>query len=133
MTRILRLLALATALFALNAQAKNTEAIGNFENQTAITGAGQPASVQQIKAALMTAGSPRGWVVKEVAPGQLAATVNVRNKHIVTVDIAVTPGLYSIKYRDSVNMNYDGMNINPHYNKWVQMLSEDARKELAKH
>lgn len=130
--RILRLFALAAALFALNAQAKNVEAIGNFDNQTATTGAGQPATVKQIKAALIAGGSPRGWVVKEVAPGQLAATVNVRNKHTVTVDISVAPGLYSIKYRDSTNMNYDGGKINPHYNKWVQMLSDDARKELAK-
>jgi hypothetical protein len=130
--RILRLFALALALFALNAQARNIEDIGNFENQTALTGSGQPATVKQIKAALTAGGSPRGWVIKEVAPGQLVANVNVRNKHTVTVDIAVAPGLYSIKYKDSTNMNYDGVKINPHYNKWVQMLSEDARKELAK-
>jgi hypothetical protein len=132
MTRILRLFALAFALFALNAQAKNIEAIGNFDNQPAITGSGQPASIAQIKQALTAGGAPRGWQVTQVAPGQLVATVNVRNKHTVSVDILASPGVFSIKYKNSTNMNYDGVQINPHYNKWVQMLSEDARKELAK-
>ena len=130
--RILRLFAVALALFALNAQAKNLEPLGNFENVPAMTGSGKPASVQQIRQALSAGGGPRGWQVNQVGPSQLVATVNVRNKHTVTVDIAVAPGTYSIRYKDSTNMNYDGQQINPHYNKWVQMLSEDARKELAK-
>jgi hypothetical protein len=132
LTRILRLVALAISLFALNAQAKNLEAIANFDNQPALTGSGQPASVQQIKQALTAGGAPRGWQVIQVAPGQFVATVNVRNKHTVSVDVLAAPGVFSIKYKTSVNMNYDGGQINPHYNKWVQMLAEDARKELAK-
>jgi hypothetical protein len=131
-TRILRLFALCLALFALNAQAKNLEPMGNFENQPATTGSGKQATVQQITQALSTAGAPRGWQVTQIAPGQLVANVNVRNKHTVSVDILVTPGLYSIRYKNSTNMNYDGVQINPHYNKWLQMLSEDTRKELAK-
>lgn len=132
MSRILRLLALALALFALNAQARNIEPVGNFENQPATTGSGQPASVQQIKAALTAAGTPRGWQVSQVAPGQLVASVNVRDKHSVSVDISVVPGMYSIRYKNSSNMNYDGVQINPHYNKWVKTLADDTRKELAK-
>ncbi|MCG2594676.1 hypothetical protein LZ009_18005 [Ramlibacter sp. XY19] len=132
MIRILRLFALAAALIALNAQAKNVDPIGNFENQSATNASGQPATVQQIKAALSNGGGPRGWTFKEVGPGQLVGSLNVRNKHQVMVDIAVTPGMFSIKYKDSANMNYDGAMINPHYNKWLKILADDARKELAK-
>jgi hypothetical protein len=131
-TRILRLFALAVALFALNAHARNLEPVGNFDNLPATTGSGQPATVQQITDALAAGGAPRGWQVTQVKPGQLVATVNVRGKHMVSVDISAAPGLFSVKYKNSMNMNYDGMQINPHYNKWVQMLAEDARKELGK-
>ncbi|MDB5857871.1 MAG: hypothetical protein JWQ76_1560 [Ramlibacter sp.] len=131
-TRMLRLFALALSMFALNAQARNLAPIGNFENLPAMSGSGQPATVQQIKEALTSAGAPRGWQVTQVTPSQLVATVNVRNQHTVSVDISLAPGLYSIKYKNSVNMNYDGVQINPHYNKWVQILLEDARKELAR-
>ena len=131
-TRMLRLLALALALFALNAQARNLEPIGNFDNLPATTGGGQAATIQQITEALTAAGAPRGWQVAQVKPGQLVATVNVRNKHTVSLDVSLAPGLYSLRYKNSTNMNYNGVQINPHYNKWVQTLIEDTAKELAK-
>ena len=39
---------------------------------------------------------------------------------------------YSILYRDSNNLDYDGVNIHSNYNGWVQRLSAEINAQLSK-
>ncbi len=106
-------------------------------------------TLDKMKAAIKEAGIRRGWAVKEAdiaqpapapakgkargkapAPtrGQAQATLNVRS-HTVVVDVFYTANTFSIAYRDSINMEYDGAKgtIHPNYNKWIKTLAEEIR------
>jgi hypothetical protein len=131
--KFLRLVAIALAFFALNAHARGSVPIMNFEAVPAMTASGQPATVQQIRTALQAAGTPRGWQITQSSQSQSLAVLNVRGKHSVSADITYTRGQYSIKYRDSSNMNYEPSGlIHPKYNMWVQTLMDETRIQLAR-
>jgi hypothetical protein len=132
MQKFVRLLALALALFAANAQARSTVPVQNFENVAAVRSSGGPLNGQQIKAAIASAASARGWLVSDQGPGHSVATLHVRGKHTVSVDISYGSGQYSVKYKDSVNMNFADGNIHPHYNKWVASLVDTIRAEIGR-
>ena len=135
MNKILRLAAAGVLAFAAaHAFARGNVPIVNHEAIPATTGAGQPATPEQIRTALQTAGSPRGWEIRPAGDGKALAVLNVRGKHSVSADITYTRGQYAIKYRESTNMNYDSAanTIHPKYNMWVQTLIEDTRAQLLK-
>jgi hypothetical protein len=134
MKNILRLFAIALTFAALNAHARGNVPILNHDAVQAVTGAGKPASPEQIRTALQAAGSPRGWTITPAGNGKALAVLDVRGKHTVSADITYASGQYSIKYRDSSNMNYEaGSNsIHPKYNMWVDQLVRDTRAQLAK-
>lgn len=131
---ILRLLAAVLAFVALNAHARGSVPIINHDAVPAITASGKPASAEQIRAAMQAAGAPRGWQITPAGNGKALAVLNVRGKHSISADISYAAGQYSIKYRDSTNMNYEaGTNlIHPKYNMWVQTLINDTRIQLSK-
>lgn len=135
MNKIARYCAAAIlACAALGAQARGNVAIINHEAVAATTASGKPATAEQIRAALQAAGGQRGWQITPAGAGKAVAVLNVRGKHSVTADVAYGNGQYSIKYRDSTNMNYDaGANsIHPKYNAWVQTLIDETRIQLLK-
>jgi len=107
--------------------------IVNYASVPAVTASGQPATEDQILSALKIAGAGHGWEVTSAANGKALAVLNVRGKHSVSADIEYSPGRYSIKYRESINLNYAaGDLIHPNYNKWVQTLVDDVRQQLLK-
>jgi hypothetical protein len=135
--KILRLLAAVLALAAaLNAHARGNVPIVDHEAIPAARASGQPATAEQIRTALQMAGANRGWQITPAGNGKALAVLNVRGKHSVSTEITYGPGKYSIKYRDSNNMNYeagDGAGtIHPKYNAWVQTLIDDTRMQLLK-
>jgi hypothetical protein len=134
--KILRLLAIVLAFAALNAHARGSVPIVNHEAVPALRASGQPASAEQIRLALQTAGAARGWQITPAGAGKALAVLNVRGKHSISADISYAAGKYSIKYRDSSNMNYEpgegsGL-IHPKYNAWVQTLIDETRMQLAR-
>ena len=134
MQKMLRLFAAVLAFAAFGAHARGNVPVENHEAIPALTAAGKPASPEQIRAALQAAGSPRGWIIKPVGAGKVLASLDVRSKHQVSADVTLRNGEYSIKYRDSNNMNYDAGShtIHPKYNMWVDALIRDTRAQLAK-
>ena len=130
MKNILRLWAIVLAFAAFNVHARGVPIV-DHEAVPAVTGSGKPASAEQIRLALQIAGAPRGWQITPSGPGKAFAVLMVR-KHTVTVDVSYTSGQYSIKYRDSTNMDYDPERklIHGNYNKWVQTLMTDTRVQL---
>jgi len=129
--RILRLFALALALFALNAQARTT-GMANFDNLPVTNAKGEPAADAQLKAAVIQGAAARGWTLSDVRNDRAVANIQVRGKHTVTIDVLWAAGQVTVKYKDSVNMNYSGNEIHPNYNAWVQNLVDSIRVAASK-
>jgi hypothetical protein len=131
--KLLRLLAAILAFAALTVHARGSVPVINHEAVPAVRASGEPATAPQILAAMQAAGGLRGWQVAPSGPGKAIGTLNVRGKHSISTDITLAKGQYSIKYRDSSNMNYEPVGlIHPKYNMWVQTFMDDVRMQLAK-
>lgn len=89
-----------------------------------------PAAVLQ---AIKIGGSRREWQVVETGPGQLEATLQLR-QHMVKVAISYGPQDIRIHYLDSAVMDYemdDGVaQIHSKYMNWTRNLAHDIRQAL---
>lgn len=83
----------------------------------------------EVKNAIMRAGSRLGWRMSDTKPGLITAQL-LKRKHSVVVEIPYTTKSYSINYKDSTEMQYDGANIHKYYNNWVRNLDQRIALEL---
>lgn len=97
----------------------------NHENLLIPPVEGQATTAEHVREVIMTAAAEEGWAVKPVADGLLDATLN-KGKYMIVVDITYSAASYSVRYRDSTNLNYrksdTGELIHPTYNRWVTTL-----------
>jgi hypothetical protein len=63
-------------------------------------------------------------------PGLIVATTGW-STHKMSVDITYDTRRYSIIYKDSANLGYDGTNIHRNYNYKVQELDRAIQDQLA--
>ncbi|MCU7806763.1 MAG: hypothetical protein KZQ73_02690 [Candidatus Thiodiazotropha sp. (ex Semelilucina semeliformis)] len=87
-------------------------------------------SATDVKKAIMSAGAGLGWQMKEVKPGHIVGSLFLR-KHSAVVDIPFTASGYSIQYKDSTELGYDGSNIHGNYNGWIQNLDRSIQARIA--
>lgn len=142
------------------AHAGRTAPLINYENVAIV---GQPdkiLSLEDVSHAVAVAAVAKNWTLSDVSPGQATATLVVRNKHTMIVKITYTEKTLSIKYMDSINMNYDPAHkeyapttsnlnalgqpvsdsapakvqevIHPNYNVWVGQLLKAIQVELTR-
>lgn len=71
--------------------------------------------------AIRLAGASLGWQMKTESPGHLVATLPIRS-HLAVTDITFDQDSYSIIYKDSNNLKYNGSTIHSNYNGWIQNL-----------
>ncbi|MGB8436996.1 MAG: hypothetical protein WCE38_22350 [Burkholderiales bacterium] len=90
---------------------------------------GQKLTADQVKLAIQRAGATLGWQIKEVQPFLLEGTLILRD-HVAVVNIPYSAERYSIVYKDSKNLNYDGKSIHSNYNGWVQNLDRAIKVQL---
>jgi hypothetical protein len=83
-----------------------------------------------VKKAILTAGAGLGWQMKEVEPGHIVGSLFLR-KHSAIVDIPYSATSYSIQYKDSTELDYDGTNIHQNYNGWIQNLDRAIKAGLS--
>ena len=104
--------------------------IYNVTAQPVVTAPGSTAAnLNDVSKAILRAGTTLGWNMKVVEPGYIVGTLNLR-EHTASVDVRYTPQAYSIKYKDSTNLNYDGASIHRNYNGWIQNLDKGIRAQL---
>jgi hypothetical protein len=82
-----------------------------------------------VEKSIIRAGAVLGWKMKKVGKGHLVATLHLRS-HVAVVDITFNDKTYSIKYKDSQNLNYDGTNIHSNYNGWIQNLDRAIQTQF---
>ncbi|MFM2587773.1 hypothetical protein [Vibrio sp. TBV020] len=85
---------------------------------------------KQVKMAIMQAATNRGWVVEEVNSGELNAKIHVRS-HYAEVKIPYNAKFYSILYLNSDNLKAEGGKIHRNYNRWVNNLNVDIKRQLS--
>jgi len=74
-----------------------------------------------------------GWQVAALVGAYLAlnAAYSLGLKHVAVVDVNYSVKSYSIQYKDSTELGYDGGNIHPNYNGWIQNLDKGIRAQLS--
>ncbi|HEY8243631.1 MAG TPA: hypothetical protein VII68_09235 [Casimicrobiaceae bacterium] len=121
-------LALALSLVLAFVAACTTRPIMNVNDQPVVT-SGKAATPQDVERSIVRAGSQLGWVMTPVRPGLVSGRLDLRT-HIAVVDVPYDARSYSIKYKDSTNLNADGANIHKNYNGWIENLDRNIRAEL---
>lgn len=86
-------------------------------------------TADEVKVAIQRAGASLGWQIKEVQPYLLEGTLHLRT-HTAQVNIPYSAERYSIVYKDSKDLNYDGKNIHSNYNGWVQNLDRAIKAQM---
>ena len=100
----------------------------NVDNAPIDTGSAK-VKLDDITKAIKNAATGLGWMAKTVKPGHIVATLSVR-AHVAVVDIKYSTKTYSITYKDSVELKYDGTNIHSKYNAWVKNLDSRIRLQI---
>ena len=122
----------SVAILTSAAHARSDVPIINYENLPTVSAAGKSVTADQVKQAIITAATTKGWTTALDQNGAIVATLIVRNKHTIIVSIPFAEDKFSVLYRDSSNMNYKNGEIHPHYNSWVQNLLTAIRSELSR-
>ena len=106
-----------------------TQPVQNVQNSPIILPPGKAVTMTQVTTAIMRAGTRLGWQMQPEAPGRLSGRIALRT-HTAVIDVEHDTKSYSIKYRDSTNLDAkDGM-IHKNYNGWIQNLDKSIRAEL---
>ena len=119
------LIALTAALLAACA----TQPVHNVTQTQIVTSKANP-TLEEITQAIVRAGTQLTWQMRADRPGHILGTIALRT-HTAVVDIDYDRTAYSIKYKDSTNLNYDGGNIHKNYNGWVQNLDRAIKAQLS--
>lgn len=109
-----------------------TSPVYNVSDAPVSTLAGGQPTMEQMKQSITRAGAGLGWTMREISPALIEARLHLRD-HIAVVEIPYTTTSYSIRYKDSQNLNYDGENIHKNYNGWVQRLDQHIRAQISQY
>lgn len=103
--------------------------IMNVDNAPVVGPTGRSLTVAQVQDAIVAAGTKLGWAMSPVRPGLLSGRIVLRT-HTAIIDVAYDAKQYSIRYKDSVNLNAGDGNIHKNYNGWIENLDKGIRAEL---
>ena len=102
----------------------------NIENEPIPNPSNARISVSDVEKAILTASQERGWNARVIKPGLIEASIAVRT-HRAAVEIPYSQNKYSINYKSSENLDYEGGKIHRNYNNWIIRLSRDINSELS--
>jgi len=100
-----------------------------YEVQNAPVVAARAVSMTEVEQAIRVAGGSLGWDMRSRAAGHLEGVLALRT-HRAVVDIKYDTNSFSIKYKDSSNLDYTGSTIHQNYNGWVQNLDKAIRSAV---
>jgi hypothetical protein len=123
-------IAVAAAFVLAFVSACTSRPILNVTSAPVVT-SGKAVSPQAVEGAIVRAGTVLGWKMTPSRPGLVIGILDLRT-HSAIVDVTYDANAYSIKYKDGVNLNYDGTNIHKNYNGWIENLDRNIRTELSR-
>src|SRR5450755_3562117 len=88
----------------LTVAACTTQPVMNVTDQPVVSIAGKPLTPDQVRSAIVKAGTGLGWVLTPISPGLVSGRLSLRD-HVAIVDIRYTEKTFSITYQDSTNLN----------------------------
>ena len=112
---------LLASVFLILVGCSTSQPLHSVDSAVVFTGSGSQPTLEQIRRAIVASVTRKGWTAKNIGSRQIQATLNVR-KNIARVVIAYSTRSYSITYKDSHTLDYDGATIHRNYNKWVRNL-----------
>lgn len=124
---------LLLALFALLAGCHSPGATGTYNN---VYGGH---SLKSVEKSILAALYELEWSSKKVDSNTIEATLFVKKpllskygEHVLTVLISYSPQEYSIRYKDSINLDYDieTNTIDSRYDVWVDELNQRIQDKL---
>ena len=92
-------------------------------------GTSKAVSMADVETAIRRAGHGLGWQIVPQGPGRAEGTLVLRD-HRAVVNITYDTKNYSITYKDSANLHYDGKTIHSNYNGWIQNPDKAIRTQL---
>jgi hypothetical protein len=121
-----------TLLFAVAVAAAGctSQPIYNVTDAPVTAMSGKALSMNEVQTAIVRAGVPLGWQIAPEKPGRLTGRLALRT-HVAVVDIEHNTKTYSIKYRESTDLNEKDGTIHRNYNSWVQNLDRAIRAQLS--
>lgn len=125
-------LALACLALVVFTSCRTGGQIYNVTDTPITTPTGKEPSLDQVTKAIIGAGQSRRWSMAVIQPGQIVGTVSFRS-HQIIVDIPYTTKSYSIKYKNSLNLNYDSAKQTIHntYADWIKELDFAIQARLS--
>lgn len=73
----------------------------------------------------------RGWKIDQSTNSMIQASLNHNGKEMATVEISYSKEKIEIRYKNSINLHYDGTKIHRSYNRWVKTLQVDISSGIA--
>lgn len=94
-----------------------------------IPAASQALSMKEIGNVIELAAMGRDWLINKKQEGVYELT-QTKKTHVAVVQVNYDQKTFSIKYKDSSDLLYNGTNIHRNYNRWVQYLERDIQMGL---
>jgi hypothetical protein len=122
------------ALTAGPAAARDTVPLVDYINEPVQRPDGAVLTEARVLQAIFNAANKRKWSLGRAGGGLVTATLVIRSKHTMVVDIMYSSHAISMKYRDSINLKYElrggAPYIHPTYNAQAKALMDLIRSEL---
>ena len=103
--------------------------IMNVTDQPVVVASGKQLTAEQVRDAIVGAGTGLGWVMTPISPGLVSARL-ARREHLAVVDVRYSTKTFSITYKESTNLHYRNGQIHKNYNDWIENLDRDIRSAL---
>lgn len=129
MTKIFKQMLMAFSIVLFLAACGTAQKVQSFDNSSFFTKSKAKSKIEQ---AIQAGAANKGWRTKKIKNGLITASIIVRNRHYVAVDINYNSKGYIITYKESREMNYDPKTqaIHKNYNKWVRLLQNKINFQL---
>jgi hypothetical protein len=102
--------------------------IYNVSQTSIVTNKPNPTS-DDVRQAIIRAGTGLNWQMKAEGPGRMTGRLALRT-HLAVVDVSYDSKSYSLRYKDSQNLDYNGSTIHRNYNSWIQNLDRAIQAQL---
>lgn len=123
------LLAFALVVMVMISGCMRMAPLKNVTDSAITTGSEKSGSLMELGEAVIRAGSSLGWRMQRSKPGHIVGTLFLGSQ-MAAVDITFNEDTYSITYKNSSNLKYDGTEIYRNYNGWIKRLDDEINREF---